>query len=61
MLGGQIIPNDPYTEKAFYDFDPTSKGDNSGLSVHIEKNLENATIESITSYRKSYNFEVQDH
>jgi hypothetical protein len=60
MLGGQIIPNDPYTEKAFYDFDPTSKGDNSGLSVHIEKNLENATIESITSYRKSYNFEVQD-
>ncbi|MDB9959711.1 TonB-dependent receptor [Gammaproteobacteria bacterium] len=60
MLGGQIIPNDPYTEKAFYDFDPTSKGDNSGLSIHIEKNLENATIESITSYRKSYNFEVQD-
>ena len=60
MLGGQIIPNNPYTEKAFYDFDPTSKGDNSGLSIHIEKNLENATIESITSYRKSYNFEVQD-
>ena len=39
LLGGKVIPNDPYTKKAFYDFDPTSKGENFGLSMHIEKNF----------------------
>ena len=60
LFGGQIIPNDPYTEKAFFDFDPISDGDNSGMSIFIEKNLDNIRIESITSSRKSYNFELQD-
>jgi len=59
-FGGQIIPNDPYTEKAFFDFDPISDGDNSGISIYIEKDLDNIRIESITSSRKSYNFELQD-
>jgi outer membrane receptor protein involved in Fe transport len=60
LYGGQVIPNNVFVEKAFYDFDPTSDGDNSGLSVHITKNMDKATLESITSYRTSYNFEVQD-
>ena len=60
LFGGQIIPNNPYTEKAFFDFDPISDGDNSGLSIYIEKNLENFRIESISSRRTSYNFELQD-
>ena len=60
LFGGQIIPNNPYTEKAFFDFDPISDGDNSGLSIYIEKNLDNFRIESITSHRTSYNFELQD-
>ena len=60
LFGGQIIPNDPYTEKAFFDFDPISDGDNSGISIYIEKNLENIRIESITSSRNSYNLELQD-
>ena len=37
-FGGQIVPNNPYTEKAFFDFDPVSDGYNSGLSIYIEKN-----------------------
>ena len=60
LFGGKVIPNDPYSQKAFYDFDPTSKGENAGLSVHIEKNFSNTTLESITSYRTSDNYEVQD-
>ena len=60
LFGGQIIPNNPYTEKAFFDFDPISDGDNSGLSIYIEKDLENMRIESITSRRTSYNYEEQD-
>ena len=59
-FGGQIIPNNPYTEKAFFDFDPISDGDNSGISIFIERDLDNIRIESITSSRKSYNFELQD-
>ena len=60
LFGGQIIPNNPYTEKAFFDFDPISDGDNAGLSIYIEKDLENMRIESITSRRTSYNYEEQD-
>ena len=60
LFGGQIIPNNPYTEKAFFDFDPISDGDNSGFSIYIEKDLENMRIESITSRRTSYNYEEQD-
>ena len=60
LFGAAIIPNNPYTEKAFFDFNPISDGDNSGLSIYIEKNLDNFRIESITSHRESYNYEVQD-
>ena len=54
LFGATIIPNNPYTEKAFFDFNPISDGDNSGLSIYIEKNLDNFRIESITSHRDSY-------
>ncbi len=60
LFGAAIIPNNPYTEKAFFDFNPISDGDNSGLSIYIEKNLDHFRIESITSHRESYNYEVQD-
>tara|TARA_B100001175_G_scaffold317153_1_gene333082 strand:- start:2667 stop:5093 length:2427 start_codon:yes stop_codon:yes gene_type:complete len=60
LFGASIIPNNPYTEKAFFDFDPISDGDNSGLSIYIEKDFENFRFESITSQRESYNYEVQD-
>ena len=60
LFGAAIIPNNPYTEKAFFDFNPISDGDNSGLSIYVEKNLGNLRFESITSHRESYNYEVQD-
>lgn len=58
--GVGMAANDPFTQEAYFSFDPTSKGDNSGLSVHITKNLENAVLESITSFRNSYNSEVRE-
>ena len=58
--GMGMAANDPFTQEAYFSFDPTSKGDNSGLSVHITKNLENAVLESITSFRNSYNSEVRE-
>ena len=60
LMGGRVIPNDPFTQTAFFDFDPTSKSENGGISLHIEKNFANTTLESITSYRTSDNYEVQD-
>jgi len=58
--GMGMAANDPFTQESYFSFDPTSKGDNSGLSVHITKNLENAVLESITSFRNSYNSEVRE-
>jgi len=60
LLGGQVIPNDPFSQTAFFTFDPISNGENLGFSMHIEKNFSNTTLESITSYRTSDNYEVQD-
>jgi outer membrane receptor protein involved in Fe transport len=60
LLGGKVVPNDPFTQSSFFNFDPTSKGENGGISLHIEKNFTNTTLESITSYRTSDNYEVQD-
>ena len=59
-LGGQVIPNDPYTQKVFYDFDPDTSGDNSGLSAHVKYDLDNRVFESISSIRSSYMENVQD-
>ena len=52
--GMGMAANDPFTQEAYFSFDPTSKGDNSGFSLHVTKNLENAVLESITSFRNSY-------
>ena len=60
LLGGQVIPNDPFSQTAFFTFDPISNGENAGFSMQIEKNFSNTTLESITSYRTSDNYEVQD-
>ena len=59
-MGGAVIPNDPYTQKVFFDFDPDTSGDNSGLTAHIEYGFNNMVLESITSFRNSYMTNVQD-
>ena len=53
-LGGGVIPNDPFTQKVFFDFDPNTSGDNTGISAHVTYNFNNMTFESISSLRNSY-------
>jgi iron complex outermembrane receptor protein len=60
LLGGGVIPNNPFTEKVFFDFDPVTEGDNSGITVHYTREGDGRTLESITSMRNSYNTNVQD-
>ena len=59
-MGGAIIPDDPYTQKVFYDFDPDTSGDNSGVSAHVKYDLDNKVFESISSIRTSYMENLQD-
>jgi iron complex outermembrane receptor protein len=59
-MGGAIIPDDPYTQKVFYDFDPDTSGDNSGVSAHVKYDLDNKVFESISSIRSSYMENLQD-
>ena len=59
-LGGGVIPNDPFTQKVFFDFDPNTSGDNTGISAHVTYNFNNMTFESISSLRNSYMENVQD-
>jgi len=60
LMGGGIIPNNPFTEKVFFEYDPVTEGDNSGISLHYIKESEGTTLESITSVRNSFNTNVQD-
>ena len=60
LMGGKIIPNNVFTQKVFYDFDPETEGDNSGLSMHIKKDFDGMTLESISSFRNTFSYSVQD-
>jgi outer membrane receptor protein involved in Fe transport len=59
-MGGGIIANDPFTQKVYYDFDPDTSGDNSGISAHVKYSFDDMIFESISSIRDSYMDNVQD-
>ena len=59
-MGGRIIPNNVFTQKVFFDFDPTTEGDNSGISMHIKKDFGGMTLESISALRNTFNINIQD-
>jgi len=59
-MGGAVIPNNPFTQKVFFDFDPNTSGDNTGLSAHVKYNFNDMVFESISSTRNSYMDNVQD-
>ena len=40
--------------------DPETEGDNSGLSMHIKKDFDGMTLESISSFRNTFSYSVQD-
>ena len=59
-LGAQAAPNSPYDSNVYFNHDSMAKGENSGISVNIVKELDNMTFTSITSSRDSDSFESQD-
>ena len=59
-LGAQAAPNSPYDSNVYFNFDSMAKGENSGISINIVKEMDNMTFTSITSSRDSDSFESQD-
>lgn len=50
-LGGNLVPNEPFAYEGFYDFDPVTDIDTSGVSLDVTYDFETVTLTSITAYR----------
>ena len=50
-VGGQIVPNDPESLDYFYNVDPSTQQDNSGISLQFDKEFDTFDFTSITSFR----------
>jgi outer membrane receptor protein involved in Fe transport len=53
LIGGNFIPNEPFAYANYYDFDPSNKIENSGLSLQADIDFDNGMkLTSITAYRE---------
>ena len=52
-LGGQLVPNAPFSREVYYNFAPTAEVENSGISGQVDYDFDFATFTSITSLRNS--------
>jgi len=53
LVGGKLIPNSPFAYENYYDFDPTNKIKNSGVSLQADIDFANDILmTSITAYRE---------
>lgn len=59
-LGGQLVPEQPYAYKGYYDFDPQNKIDTQGTSLQIDYDLGGLLLTSITAYRTLDQFDLGD-
>jgi outer membrane receptor protein involved in Fe transport len=53
LLGGQLVPEDPFSYKVAYNFGSTNEIDNGGVSLQGDFDLGAMTLTSITAYRES--------
>ncbi len=51
LLGGQFIPEDPESLSVFYNTDTVNELDNSGVSLHIDREFNGFDLTSITAFR----------
>ena len=61
LLGGQLVGNDEFARKQYYDLDPVNDIENSGISLQIDWDMDNdMQLVSITSFRNHDRFEDSD-
>lgn len=52
LLGGAVVPEDPFSYDVSLNFDPTNEGENYGVSLQGDIDLnENLTLTTLTAYR----------
>jgi len=60
-IGGKMVPNDAFARENYYDFDPTNKIENKGVSLQADFNFSNdLLLTSITAYRESSRLDNAD-
>jgi len=59
-LGGQVLTEDPFARSQFYNFNPISDIDSSGVSLQVDYDFDRMTLTSITSLRSLVRFENVD-
>jgi len=60
FVGGQLLPEAPFTRTQFYDFNPSNEIENSGVSIQADYDFESMTLTSITAFRSTDRFENSD-
>jgi outer membrane receptor protein involved in Fe transport len=61
LLGGRLVPNDPYAREAYLNFDPTNLIKNKGVSLQADFDFSNdMLLTSITAYREMSRLEDAD-
>jgi outer membrane receptor protein involved in Fe transport len=61
LLGGQLVGNDEFARKQYYDLEPVNEIENSGVSLQIDWGFDNdMQLTSITSFRNHDRFEDSD-
>ena len=59
-LGGQLVPEDPFSYEVYNNFDSENEVENQGISLHIDKNFGAFDLTSISAFRKVETFSQQD-
>jgi outer membrane receptor protein involved in Fe transport len=60
LIGGQLLPEDPFSRSQYYDFNPESEIENTGFSAQVDYDFDNVTLTSITAIRSQSRFENAD-
>jgi outer membrane receptor protein involved in Fe transport len=60
LIGGQLLPEDPFARAQFYDFNPVNDIENNGFSLQVDYDFETMTLTSITALRDQSRIENSD-
>lgn len=52
-VGGQLVPNEPFSRDSFLDIEAFNEIENGGISLHVDVDYDAFTLTSITSFRTS--------
>ena len=59
-IGGDLVPEQPFSYTGFSDFNPTNEIENNGVSLQVDYDFETITLTSITAFRNQSRFNNSD-